>query len=416
MTPPVSKKILDIFPPKPPAVSRKKEPLIIPRGKKNKKISALIAVIVLILITAGVLCQFVFARVEIIIWPETEVLNLEEKVTADSKISQLNVSEKVIPGENIEEEKELWQEFPSSGKIQKEAKAKGQIQVYNAYSTSPQILIVNTRFISDAGKLFRSVKKETIPGGKYEKGKLVPGTLDIQVVAAEAGEDYNIGPSTFSLPGLTGTERYYSVYGKSFSQMTDGFKGEVLQVTQGDLQIAKSILIDNLKKESKNSLLAKISEDFVLLDEAISQEVLEATGTAETGAEVNSFIYRVKIKSKGLIFRKQDLDNFAEELIGFKITETQKIQPETLKVNFVLGSINMNLGQIILNLEISVKIYSDIDAVSTEKLILGKSIKETQILLENQPKVTRVEIKPWPFWLKNIPGDIEKTGINLSFD
>lgn len=416
MTPPVSKKILDIFPPKPPTISWKKEPLIIPKSKKSKKISVLIAVIILALITAGVLCQFVFARVEIIIWPETEILNLEEKVTADSKISQLNVSEKVIPGENIEDEKELSQEFPSSGKTQKEAKAQGQIRVYNAYSTSPQVLVVNTRFISDTGKLFRSVKKETISGGKYEKGKLVPGTLDIQVVAAEAGEDYNIGPSTFSLPGLNGTERYYSVYGKSFSQMTGGFKGEVLQVTQGDLQRAKSILIDNLKKESKNSLLAKLSEDFVLLDETISQEILEATGTAEAGTEVNSFVYRVKIKSKGLGFQKQNLDNFAEEFVGLKITENQKIQPETLKVNFVPESINMNLDQIILNLEISAKIYSGIDAVSIGKLISGKSIKETQVLLENQPKVTRVEIKPWPFWLKNIPGDIEKTKINLSFD
>jgi hypothetical protein len=413
---PVSKKILDIFPPKPPAVSRKEKPLIIPKGKKSKKINALIAVIVLLLITAGVLCQFVFARVEIIIWPETEVLNLEEKVTVDSKISQLNVSAKVIPGENIEEEKEISQEFPSSGKIKKEAKAQGQIRVYNAYSTSLQVLVANTRFISDTGKLFRSIKKVTIPGGKYEKGKLVPGTLDIQVVAAEAGEDYNIGPSTFSLPGLTGTERYYSVYGKSFSQMTGGLKGEVLQVTQGDLQIAKSILIDNLKKESKNSLLAKLSEDFVLLDETISQEVLEATGTAEAGAEVSSFAYRVKIKSKGLGFQKQNLDNFAEEFVGLKIAETQKIQPETLKVNFTPESINMNLGQIVLNLEISAKIYLDIDVVSIEKLILGKSIKETQILLENQPEVTKVEIKPWPFWLKNIPGDIKKTSLNLSFD
>ena len=411
---PTSKKILDIFPPKPSRRRlEKKEPLSV---SKSNPIGKIAWVAVLLILTAGALCQFVFARVEISVWPETEVLNLDERVTIDSKAVELKIPAKVIPGKFIEEEKELSQEFPSSGKTSKESKAQGQIKVYNAHSTSPQVLVATTRFISDAGKLFRSVKKETIPGGKYEKGKLVPGTLDIEVVAAEPGEDYNIGPSSFSLPGFTGTERYYSVYGKSFSPMTGGFKGEVAQVTQGDLQRAKSILIENLKKESKNSFSEKLSEGLVVLDETISQEIIEATGTAEVGAEIQSFYFRVKIKSKGLGFLKQDLDNFAKEFISLNISENKKIQPETLKIDYSQESINMNLGQIVLNLQISSKIYSDIDIISIEKLLFGKSMKESQILLENQAKVTKVEVKPWPFWLNKVPQNTEKVNIKLNLD
>ncbi|MEK6555804.1 MAG: hypothetical protein AABZ31_11215, partial [Bdellovibrionota bacterium] len=40
----------------------------------------------------------------------------------------------------------------SSGKTIQEARAKGVIQVYNAYSTEDQVLIANTRFISADGK------------------------------------------------------------------------------------------------------------------------------------------------------------------------------------------------------------------------------------------------------------------------
>lgn len=368
----------------------------------------------LFLILIGIFFHFALSKVGIEIWPEAKVLNFQEKVTIDTKINKVDFLAEVIPGKFFEDQKSGSEQFSASGKVFKEEKAQGIIRVYNAYSTLPQVLVATTRFISAEGKLFRSVERVTIPGGRYEKGKFVAGFLDIKVRAAEAGEDYNIGPSTFSIPGFAGTPRYTSFYGKSFSPMTGGFRGEVSQVTQQDLERAQNILVERLKRESKDSIVAKISSDFILLDEGISQEIIEGSSLAKAGTQVDSFNFQVQIKSKALGWKLSDLENFAKEFIRSNITDDKKIHQESLEINYWSESINMELGKIILNLAITAKIYSDIEEVSLKKALFGKSLKETQRFLEDSPKITKVSLKVFPFWLKKIPQKEEKIKIKLN--
>jgi len=420
----MAKKIFDIFPPKtiptPPLEKEGKEPLpsfekVIPSPpSKKKKCWKMVGRVLFFLIIAAIFCQIFLARVEIVIWPETKSLNFKEKVAIDSKISQVDVANKIIPGKIFEDQKSASQQFSSSGKIFKKAEARGIIRVYNNYSTSPQVLMAATRFISDTGKLFRSVKKVTIPGGKYEKDKLVPGELDVEVEAAEAGPDYNIGPATFSIPGFAGTPKYTAFYGKSFSPMAGGFLGEVPQVTQEDLEKAKNILQDKLKKESRDSIRAKISEDFILLDEGISQEIIDASSLIKAGAEVEKFIFQVEIKTLAIVFKKSDLENFASELIDLNTPEDKKVQKESLKISYSPESVNIKEEKITLNLDISAKIFTDIDEISLKKALVGKSLKETQTLLEEFPKIIKAQVKVFPFWIKKVPSVQEKIKIKLN--
>ena len=138
------------------------------------------------------------------------------------------------------------------------------------------------------------------------------GYIDIQVKADRPGEEYNIEPATFSLPGLAGLPQYYSVYGKSSSAMTWGFKGEAPQIKQEDPDEAKKILLEEAGKQIKDDLANKIPENSILLDEATFQEIITASSSAPVGAEVNSFIFDLKIKIKTIVFTRSDLDDFAE--------------------------------------------------------------------------------------------------------
>jgi len=441
---PKSKKFFDIVPPK----KLKERPLSAP-SFKEKKIAGveiqqrprsfrpfslkgffwqlkpsgkLTILIVVLLIIAGIFCQFVLVKAKIVIWPETEIVNFAQEITLDSKANQVSCQEKIIPGKVFEVDQFTTQEFPTSGKTIKEEKATGQIRVYNAYSTYPQVLVAQTRFISDDGKLFRSTKKVTIPGGRYEESnvllqrRLVPSYLDIEVVAAEPGEDYNIGPSTFSIPGFAGTPRYTAFYGKSFSPMEGGFLGEAPELLQEDLDRAESVLIESLKKETKDSLKLKLPEEFVLLEEGISYEILESSSLAKVGAEVETFVFRVKMKTKGIGFKKTSLENFAKEFINLNIPETKKIQDESLKTSYLSRSINLSAGKAILDLEFGAKIFADIDFTSLRRATLGKSLREAQILLKNQPQITKASIEVFPFWLKKIPQQEEKIEIELRVD
>lgn len=361
--------------------------------------------------------QFLLARTEIQIWPETQTLGSKEKITVNTAPSTVSVSAKSIPGKIFEEEKTVSQEFLATGKVTKGEKAQGKIVVYNNYSTAAQVLVANTRFISSDGKLFRTVEKVTIPGGTLSGGKLQPGSLEIKVVADQAGEDYNIGATTFSIPGFVGTPKYTAFYGKSFEKMTGGSIGEVPQVTKEDLDKAKKALTDRVLEEGEASLKVKIPSDYILLDGAITSEIISATSSAIVGKESKNFTYQAKAKLKAVVFKESDFKNFLMEIAVSKKPDGQKIQEESLKSGSItVDSIDINAGKISLSFDMSAKTYSDINEEQLREALNGKPIEEAQQIMSNQEGIVKAQIKSWPFWISRMPEDAEEVKIELILD
>lgn len=433
------KKFFDITPSKkfPSQKTQKVEPKEIIRQEQKKEIrkadlrpkrtflKGFVFTLLLLVLIGGVGYSF-FSKTKIKVWPDVENLKLEEIITIDIEAQASNFEAKIIPGKFFESQKSNSQDFSATDTVLKEEKAKGQIRVYNAYSTYSQGLLPQTRFVSADGKLFRSLKREVIPGGKYEEGKLTPGYIDIEVQAAGPGEDYNIEPSTFSIPGFAGTPKYTAFYGKSFTPMEGGFKGEVSQVSQEDFERAKEVLTNSLQKESKDFLKSTVSTDFVLLDEAISQEILEINSSPEPGEVAESFSLQLEIKSKGLGLRKSDIENFAKYLINLSVPEDKKLHEESLKINYSFKPLSLadeeatekeaESGKLIIGLEIEAKVFADIDVIKLKKALSGRPFKEAKIFLEDQPQVNKIEISSWPFWRRRVPEDLSKIEIELNLD
>jgi len=410
------KKIFDIIPPKENnldnSLSKPKKELFKPEKKHISFPKKKYVFLLFIFVFSGIFIHFTFSKAEIKIWPETELLSFEDEIIVSLEATKSNFSENIIPGEIIEEEKEMSQQFPATGSVSK--KARGIIQVYNAYSTSSQVLVARTRFVSASGKLFRIPEKITIPGGHYEKGRLIPGQIDVEVIADQPGEDYNIEPTTFSIPGFAGHAKFTFFYAKSFSPMTGG--GTVARVTQSDLENAEKVLLDNLEKEARESLLVKAGEDFVLLDECLKQEVEESSSLVEEGTEADNFNYKLRIKSSALVFKKEDLKDFAKDYISSQIEKDKKLYEESIETNYSSKKIDLESGKINLLLEFSYKIYPYVDVLSLKRALSNKSFNEAKILLENQSEITSSQIELYPFWLKKVPEDIERVNIEIKLD
>jgi hypothetical protein len=296
----------------------------------------------------------------------------------------------------------------------KEEKAKGVITVYNAYSASPRTLIPS-RFVSSDGKLFWSTEKTTLPGASYEKGKLIPGEKNIEVEAAEAGEEYNIEPTTFALPALAGTGLYTKIYAKSFSSMSRGFRGEIAQITQPDLDSARAVLAERLKQQSLEFFKTKISDDFVLLDEAFSYDISDTNSSQKVGTGTESFNLEAKIKSKAIVFEKSDVESLAKNIINSDIEKSQKIQEEKLEIGYFLKEKDLDSGKLVLDLEIKAVVYQAIDLNELKKALLGRSINEAKLFLNNLSELDRVELKSW-FFLRRIPEDANRLELNFNLD
>lgn len=417
---PSSQKIFDIIPPEKmegKAFSGKKtrdRKYLQPRPRKSLKIFFLAFIFFLVL--GGIFSYFTLQKAEITIWPKTQEVNFEERVIINSETEEVEFLTNTIPGDIFKKEQTIVQEFFSSGKGLREIKAEGIIRVYNVYSTSPQVLVATTRFISANGELFRSLERVTIPGGIYKGGKLEPGFRDIKIRADQPGEEYNIGPSTFSIPGFAGTVRYTAFYGKSFEPMERGFKGEVPEVTQKDLNKAENILREKLLTAVKISLENKVSEEIIILDEASTKDFSTPVFSANVGDEKTSFVGEGGLSFTALTFKQSDLENFTKEYILSQISKDQKIHLESLRINYFFQGFNTRQGQMTLRLNSSAKIYFGISDDYLKKELAGRLVPEAKEFLTNDPRITKSDINLWPFWTRRVPQDTHKIEIKQEID
>lgn len=394
------KKFFDVLPPKRIVIEKieeKKSP-----GKFKKGLILLFSFLIFFLFFS----YFVLAKVKINIWPKTEDLNFEERVLLDVNAPKADFLNKITPAKILEVEEEVSQEFPASGKIEKEAE--GKIRVYNKYHL-PVTLKSGTRF-QPADKeviYFCSLSKFTI---------LAKGFIDIPVkaclVKSGESEKYNIGPSKFSVPGLSGSELFFSVYGESTEPMKGG--GRVSQVTEEDLEKAKNILTEVLFSQLEESLRKKISTDIFSLKEATKKEILEVTPDSKVGAETEFFTLREKGKLTAFSFQKSDLENFTQESILAQIPKGMKFQKESLKIDFQPETIDLEKGKAILKCKFSVKIFPDINLTFLKENLRGKSLSESKKILENREDIIKAQISAFPFWLRKIPKDIEKIELKIN--
>lgn len=402
------KKFFDILPKKTPADFFEKKPDFKKTKKEFSTGKKFLVFLPFFLISLFLIFYFTLAKVEIEIWPKTEILDFEEKIVANSKSFLANFSEKIIPATILEVEEVASQKFPASGKIEK--KAQGKIRVFNKYHL-PVNLRLGSRFqpalTSNEILYFCSTQKISIPAKGY---------IDILVEACQPGEGekYNIGPSKFSVPGLSGMELYFYVYGESFEPMKGG--GKVFQVTKEDLEKAKNILTQTLFEKIENELKDKLSSDYILLEEAIKKEILEISPQTIVGMEAPTFNFQIKAKAQAFTFKKSDLEKFAKDFILTKISEDKKLQEESLKIEHQLEKIDIESGEVNLNLKFSAKVYSDIDFFNLRENLKGKSIDKSKLFLEDRAEITKAQISSWPFWVKNIPKDAKKIDLKITVD
>lgn len=409
------KKIFDIFPTKkikrkkPSRKLKVKKPIFLAKFEfsflKSNSAKKFIGLVVFLLVCLLIFLHF-SAKAEIEIWLKTEKFSTEKEIVIDANVSQADFSKKIIPGTLISQEKTKSQEFESTGVFEKEQKATGVIRVYNNYHLN-QVLIETTRFVSADGKLFRSTEGINIPAGQF---------VDVNVVAAESGPEYNIKPTKFSIPGLLGSPRYTIVYGESLSPMTGGSASQAAQATEQDLEKAQKELEQQLINLIKEELKNQAGPNFLIADEAIKYEILENSCSQKAGSEAEKFTCFLKIKAETLSFPELTLKDFAQEFIVQEMAEPKVIKTNSLEIEPIVQEIDLKAKKISLGIKISADVYNEIEVDSLKQGLREKSLQESKILLENYPVIEKSKIKLFPFWIKTIPEDLDRIEIRLKID
>jgi hypothetical protein len=407
------KKIYDILP---PGLAEKTELRQEPIKKEKKRIKVpfkWLGIVVAVLLLAAF---FVEGRSVVTIYPKTEEISGEETIRANLKQGTLDEENKIIPAIVFSNDLEASKDYSATGITDKDKKAKAVIRVFNKYKPEKSLtLIKGTRFLSVPGELiYRATAGFTIPQAKTTDGKFTPGYIDVEVEADQAGESYNLSSATFSVPGLSGTEYYSSIWAETISPITGGFKSEVSVVLQKDIDNAKAAFEEEFLAKGKEELKNSIPANYMFFEEDFVSEIIGLTVSAKAGEEVASFTVSGKVKTETEVFRKEDLESLLTKSVESMASEGKKTVPGSLSYEIIEKKSKGDDGAE-LKVSFSAKTYWLPEDDFLLQNITGKNKSYAISLLEGLPEVDRAEIKLSPFWKFSNPNNKNRVEIKLGF-
>ena len=355
-----------------------------------------------------VLISTVFVRLTVMVKPRMENVIIKDVVVKlDSSVSQPLVSQKVVPAEHLEFSKTITEKFESSGREPVEEKARGKIKLYNSFSSSPQRLVASTRFLTESGVLFRLPRDINIPGAHIENGKIVPESIETELVADKAGEESNIsGEITLRINGFKGSPKYEGFYAIAPAGFSGGFRGEARTVSADDIKQAEEKITKRLFDELKQDIIKKIPPGFFIV-EGLREIEMAKVNVPRPKTRLDIFPAEANAKGQVLVFKEKDIRDFIK---GFILANDEKkeLLDDSLAVTYTVRKTDIAKGTAEVAIQGQVKIKSIILKDELAQLLKGKKEGSIAEILKGNNEFSGFSIAIFPPWIMRAPRDPSK--------
>ena len=351
--------------------------------------TAIIALIVIAL-SAGVLYAFTDAKVQITPTNQTGAVSGQFVATAGTGdlpftvISVNKTASAVVPAESTETANDS---------------AQGTITVSNT-GTVPEDFVTNTRFETTGGLIFRVHAPLTIPAASATG----PGKVTATVYAGQSGQTYNVGPSTFTVPGLQGTPQATQVTAQSTSAMVGGFTGTRASVSQGTDDTRHATLQTALATQLQSSINNQIPTGDVLVPGSTFTTYTPQPDSATTTTSVS-------IGEQGTMVAVVFPEAALAKAVAYKIAGTYSGEPVTLAnvngLTLTPATAGDPTGAQTYNFTLngSATILWTVDTSKIAGAVAGKTRDSAQQILSGFPEVNRAVLVLRPFWANTFPQD-----------
>lgn len=373
----------------------------------------------LLLAGVGAAIYFLVPKATVTVVPHDISRNIEAKYDGRTIAPIGDSDSSVVPVRKIEKTYTVKVTANTTGKSSSgNQKARGTIVISNEYSSDSQPLISTTRFETSEGKIFRLAESITVPGMTLQGGKREPGVIEAVVIADEAGDSYNIAPSTFTIPGFKGSSKFDKFHAKSTKDFTGGGDGNegISNITKEDIDKA----LQKLKESSKEEFIASVKQE-LLPEERIIEEAVEISDDDSPalpliGSIGTSFDVEEQFSGKVFVVSEKALE---EKL-------SQKGQPEIQGVTFDVTGATLSFENVIPHydensLEFTVRATLLLESVimkdALREELLGQNEEGIKTVLEKHPEIKKIEVNFNPeFLFRTIPNSTSRVSIVLKSD
>jgi len=298
-----------------------------------------------------------------------------------------------IPGRVIEITLDETREFivGQDGATAVPVKAGGMVTVFNT-SNRQQPLVATTRLLTADGLLFR-----------IDEGVVVPanGTVEVMAHADEEGTDGEIGPNTFTIPGLNST-RQQEVYAESTDPMTGGLE-YIKLVSEEDLVAAETEIRESIIAAAQESLRADVPESYT--GETLFEELIDQAASVKAGDEADSYTVSMSLRLIGVFYDQQSLLTLAEAKLyeglekGYQMF---RVNRDEIKVEVERYDLEYEIANVHVTLE-GMTMVSPTSSLLDKDNLVGLSSQELVDYLVNSGIAVNVDVQFFPFWIRKVP-------------
>ncbi|MBP6860062.1 MAG: hypothetical protein KBC38_00665 [Candidatus Pacebacteria bacterium] len=349
------------------------------------------ALIAILVVLASVAALWLFSGASVSITPKTQSGSVSQEYTATPDGGDL-------PFRVVSTEKIASKSVPAESTVNANDAAEGTITVYNT-SATPQRFVKNTRFESPNGLIYRARDAINVPAGSASS----PGTTKVAVFAETGGEQYNIAPTDFTLPGLDGTPEGKQVYGKSTESFVGGFLGNRPSVSEATATRERVALQAELPAAVLDGLREATPEGYVLIpgSENVLYSPLPDAPDGSGGVYV-----RHKATATAAVFPADALSRAVAQVIigqGYAGQPVQLTNVDQLRVTPKAPVSAADPFEFTLSGTGS--IVWEVDPNKIAGQVSGKTRDAARVLISGLPEIGEGVITLRPFWAGTLPED-----------
>jgi hypothetical protein len=368
-----------------------------PRSSSGRGLWYVAALAIVILVFA---LTYVFAGATVYVTPREGSVELSGPIMAE-KSPKTGLGFQMLA---IEEDASAT--IASSGQAYVEKKAAGTVRLFNNNPTA-QKLLIDTRLTASDGKIYKTKVATTIPGQKIVSGKPTAGTIDVGLYADVAGADYNLAKDAeLKVLGFKGGPKYTTVYGKTLTDISGGFKGQSSNVSDADLATQTDALKAGLKASLAEKARAELPADFIMYDPVSVVEFANPIITPAsdgTSAEV-----KVHATMNAIIFKESELTKALVSGVVSEEDQENVVIPNIRDLAITLDPASAigdpaTMQSIKISIDDKVHVVWSVDDERLKEALSGIKKREFESVMLQFKNIDKAELGLKPFWKSSLP-------------
>lgn len=363
---------------------------------KNKGIWIAVAVVVLL-----VLAYVFLPHATVTVYVDPKVLEKDEQVIADPKVTSVDDTNKVIPGKVVTVDVSGADKGTATGTKQVGSPAKGSVVLIDKdeSSSASASLAAGTVLVSSNGLKFTLDSSTSVPAPSQTDGTW--GTVSTSATASQIGPDSNLSSGTaLTVQGYDSSKLAAKV---DTSGLSGGTSQNVTVVTASDQDKLLATVDEELRQKAITQLQSKLTGDEKVLPEALAETVNSKVYSKNVGDQASDFTLNLSVHYTGTAYSDTDLKQMVAQLVQTNVPDGYTLNLADTQTEADVSKLESD-GRLIFLARFKANLLPKLDVNQITQEIKGQSPDKAESILQGIDNVLGADISIRP----SLPGPFKR--------